>query len=158
MPTGNDSTVGTDPFTRFWTDMMAKAAAGGTASAGTSPEAAQQMRKVFFDALAEHADQFMRSEQFLAAMKQSMDNALAFRQQLNQFFTKGLQFAQMPTRSDADHVALLVRGMEDRVMDKLEELSSRIERMEQQQRSAQAPEQQQTRIAGAVPPAPGLTE
>jgi hypothetical protein len=63
-------------------------------------------------------------------MKQSMDQALAWQQMINQAMQKGLASAQAPTREDADHVALLVRGMEERVLSKLEELGRRVEQLE----------------------------
>ena len=121
-----------DPFTTFWTDFWQRMTPPGMAQAAPqpSPDMMAQMRKMFFESMADQADRFMRSEQFLAAMKQSMDNALAWQQMLNQFLQKGVSSVQMPTRADADHVVLLVRGMEERVMDKLEEMTRRIEKLE----------------------------
>jgi hypothetical protein len=131
MAGDNDhSFPGADPFTSFWTDMMGKMAAAGAPAPSPAKEWSDQMRKACFDAMAEQADQFMRSEAFLGAMKQSMDNSLAWREQMNQFLTKGWSTAQMSTRADADDMVRLVRGMESRLSAKLEELSSRIEQLE----------------------------
>ncbi len=120
-----------DPFTKFWTEFWGKLSESGGAPASPSADVMNQMRRVFFDAMARQADEFMRSEAFLAAMKQAMDSSLAWQQSLNQFLSKGLQTAQMPSRVDADHMAVLVRGMEERVLARLEELSQRVGRLEQ---------------------------
>lgn len=124
-----------DPFSSFWTEFMSRmwsAVPGASAAPPPSPsqEMMNQMRRVFFDAMAAHADQFMRSEAFLNSMKQSMDNALAWQQMMNQYLQKGVSATQMPSQADADHVVLLVRGMEDRVMKKLEELEKRVDRVD----------------------------
>lgn len=133
MPESYSSGVGADPFTGFWTDMMGRMAGAGVAAPPTSPDMMAGMRKAFFGAMTEYADEFMRSEQFLTAMKKSMDSSLALKQQINQFLTSGLQSAQMPSRSDTDHIVLLIRGLEDRVIKKLDALSERIEQLETQQ-------------------------
>ncbi len=130
MNDGSTSTMGSDPFTRFWTDMMGQMATVGLTPPAMNPDMADQMRKAFFSVLSKHAEEFMRSEQFLAAMKQSLDNALVFKQQMNQFMQQNLKAFNMPTSNDSDHVALLVRGMEERVMEKLEDMESRMERLE----------------------------
>lgn len=133
MAGDNKFGVGADPFSAFWTDFWARAAASGAgAIPQPPPDAMAQMRKAFFDALSEHMEGFMRSEAFLNAMKQSMDHALAWQQMMNQTLQKGLSGAQMPSRDSADHVVLLVRGMEERVLGKLEDMVTRIEKLEKQ--------------------------
>ena len=98
---GDTTTIpGADPMTRFWTDMVGRMAATSMSAPPASQEMIEQMRSAFLDVLSRHTDEFLRSEQFLAAMKQSMDSALAFRQQLNELLTKSLETLQMPTSSD----------------------------------------------------------
>lgn len=136
MATSNRTPFGgADPFTALWSEWMKKLAAsvpGGAeaASATATSEMAGQMRKTFFDAMSQHADQYMRSDAFLAAMKQSMDNALAWQQMVNQFLQKGVSGAQLPTRADSEHVVRLIRGMEDRLIAKLENMEGRVARLE----------------------------
>ena len=131
MADGNHTSMGMDPFTRFWTEFMTRAGGGSMMPPlAMTPEGMEQARKTFFEVLAKHAEEFMRSEQFLTAMKHSLDNALAFKQQMNQFLTRGLQTAQMPSRADSDHMVLLIRGVEDRILDKLDELGERVEALE----------------------------
>ena len=94
-----------DPFTQFWTDTMSKM--GGSAAAGSpvmpgmggaagsanpfeamQEEAARQMRRGMLDAWAKSCEEYLGSPQFLEVMKQSMDNALAFRKQVNEFLNQ----------------------------------------------------------------------
>ncbi|MCA9242661.1 MAG: hypothetical protein KDA32_01805 [Phycisphaerales bacterium] len=119
---------GADQFTRFWGDFVGRLSANGVAP--PSNDAAEAWRKAFFAAMTDHLDSFMRSEQFLAAMKQSMEGALAWQQTMNQALQKGLSAAQMPSRADTDHMVRLIRGMEDRLVDRLEELCGRVEALE----------------------------
>ncbi len=140
-----------DPFTRMWSDMMGRMAMPGMngmpgmTPPQPTPEMMDQMRKALFSSMTEQAEEYMRSEQFLDSMKKSMDNALAFKQQLNQFLQSGLQTMQMPTRSDSDHMVLLLRGMEERVLGKLEELCERVERLEQNRSGSDTPVSKSTR-------------
>ncbi len=132
MAEDNQAVPGFDPFMKFWADMTGRMAASGVTAPTGAPDMMAQMRKTFFGAMAEYADDYMRSEQFLSAMKQNMDNALAFKQQINQFLTSTLQSSQMPSRSDTDHIVLLVRGMESRIVEKLDDLSARVDQLEAQ--------------------------
>jgi len=132
-----------DPFTKFWSDMMAQmSGAAGSSGAGASPsgpfgafgpsqeEVARQMRQAFFDSWARYAEDYMRSDAFLDAMKKSMDQALAFKQQINEFLTKSLRESQMPTQDDTDSILLAVRRLEERVLDRLAALTRRVDAME----------------------------
>ncbi len=130
MADGNHSSASVDPLTGFWTDFMSRMGSVGMSTPPMSPEMLEQMREGFFGVLSKHADQFMRSEQFLKAMKSSMDNALAFRQQINAFLTKNLEDLQMPAASDIDGLVQAVREMEQRVTGKLDALAERLDRLE----------------------------
>jgi hypothetical protein len=124
----------TDVFSQFWMDMMSKMAPGAftapRASTSASDETMRQFRQAFFDSWAVHCEQFMRSEQFLGLMKKSMDSALAFREQLNEFLTKTLHENQMPARSDTDSILLVLRSMEERVLERIEGLNQRVSSLE----------------------------
>jgi hypothetical protein len=88
------------------------------------------MRQSFFDAWARSCDDFMRSDQFLEMMKRSMDGALAFRKQMNEFLTRALGEGQMPSRQDTDAIMDVLRSFQERVLDQLESLSQRVEALE----------------------------
>ena len=121
---------GIDPFMRFWSDFMSKMATAGTPAPQPPPDVVQQMRRVFFDTMAEQADQFLRSEAFLNSLKQGMEASLAWQQAMNQFLQKGLASAQIPTRTDADHLVTLLRNMEERIVDRVDDLSQRVDKLE----------------------------
>jgi hypothetical protein len=120
-----------DPFSRFWADLISKMSSAGFAA----PEPKQDdtfkaMRQAFFDAWAKHCDEFLHSQAFLDLMKKSLDSALAFKQELNEFLTKALHEQQIPARSDTDSILLVLRSFEDRVLDRLARLSDRVEKLE----------------------------
>ena len=120
-----------DVFTKFWTDAMSRAGAvGGTMFGASREEASKQMRQAFFDAWERQCEEYMKSEAFLKAMKQSMDNALTFREQMNQFLTTALRTYQMPSQDDTDSILLAVRRLEERVLKRVDDLSRRVEAME----------------------------
>lgn len=130
MSSNSNPFFGNDPFTRFWTDFMGKLASTGFTPPQPAPDVLKDIRRTFFDVLAEQADQFMRSEAFLNMMKQGVESGLAVQQTMSQFMQKGLQAAQMPSRADADHFVVLLRGMEDRIVERLDDLARRVDRLE----------------------------
>lgn len=149
MLDGNQAT-GFDSVTNFWTDMMGRMAAGGAAPPSGGTDAMKQMRKAFFGAMSEYSEEYMRSEQFLQAMKKGMDNSLAMRKQVNEFLTRNVQGAQMASSSDTDNIVLLMRGMEERIMGKLDDLADRVQRLETSQNGASksSPKASKTKRSG----------
>ncbi len=126
-------TNSTDPFSRFWMDMVSKMAPpgmGGASYPSPSEEAMRQARQAFFDVWAKHCEEYLGSEAFLDMLRKSMDNALAFKQQVNEYLTKALHESQMPTREDTDSIMLVLRSMEERVLDRLGKLSQRVDTLE----------------------------
>ncbi|MBL8880317.1 MAG: hypothetical protein JNG88_14480 [Phycisphaerales bacterium] len=121
---------GLDPFMQMWNDFAGRMSAVGMTPPQAGSDAAQQMRRAFFDSLTQYFDQYMRSDAFLNAMRQSMESGLAMQNMINQQLQKGLNAMQMPSRMDTDHVAMLVRGVEDRLLDRIDELHKRIDRLE----------------------------
>ena len=134
----NDGGATSDPFSRFWVDLMSKMS--GTPFAPTASQmqddAMKRMRQAFFDAWAKHCDEFLRSDAFLDVLKKSMDSALAFKQELNEFLTKALHDKQMPARSDTDSILLVLRSMEDRVLERMDRLAQRVDALESSVSSA----------------------
>ena len=128
-----------DPFTRFWSDFMAQASANGFPS-GTpaGQDASRHMQRIFLDAMAKYADDFMRSPQFLAMLKQMMDNAMAFKQQMDGFIGNALRSSQFASRDDAEAAAAGLQGFERRMSERLEEMSERLASLESKQRGGSA--------------------
>ncbi len=104
----------------------------GQTGSGVSPqdEMLKQARRVFLDTWGQQCEKFMGSEPFLEAMRQSMDQSIAFKQQLNDFLKRTLHDNQMPTRDDTDSIVEVLRSVEQRVVDRLDTLSQRVEALE----------------------------
>ena len=119
-----------NPFLAFWNDFYTKMVAAGLAPGKDPQDAAEQMRRSFFDAMSKYADEFLRSEVFLKAMKQSFDNVVAMQGATKQYLQKGLAAAQMPSLVDQEQVVGMIRGTEDRLFTRLDEIQSRIEKLE----------------------------
>lgn len=121
-----------DPFTKFWSDWMSQMGAMGMPqpAAPARDQAMKHMRQAFFDAWAQHCDEFMRSEMFLDTMKRSMDSALGFKQQMNEFLTRVLHESQAPARTDTDSIMLVLRSFEERVLNRIDDLGQRVTNLE----------------------------
>jgi hypothetical protein len=133
--TSKDANSGGDPFSRFWVDLISKMSTAGFGAAAPAPppheDTFRRMRQAYFDAWAKHCDEVLHSPAFLDMMKKSLDNALAFKQELNEYLTKALHENQMPARSDTDSILLVLRSLEDRVLDRLDRLTGRVENLEE---------------------------
>jgi hypothetical protein len=105
-----------DAFTSFWSEVFGKMSGSGMGSA--------------FGPTQEETNRVMRG-----MMKKSMDNAVAFRQQLNELLSKTLEHSQIPTRGDTDSILLAVRHFEQRVLDRLDALAQRVEELERREGS-----------------------
>jgi hypothetical protein len=120
-------------FQKIWMETVSKMTQAAFTFTPNSPppEILRQIRSGIFQALAESWSQFLRSPQFLEAMKQWMEQAVTFRRMSNDFLGKVRHEMQSPSRDDIDTVMLAVRHMEKRVLDRLEELSAELAEMKQ---------------------------
>ena len=130
-------------FQKIWMDTFSRMAqtAFSFSPDAAPPEMIRQMRSGIFQALAQSWDEYLRSPQFLEGMKQWMDNAILFRKMSNDFFTKARHETQDVAREDVDSVMLAVRHMEKRILDRMEDLSARVD--------AISPQSKRTRGDGA---------
>ena len=115
-------------FQKLWMESFTKAtqAAFKFTPDSAPPEMLRQMRAGIFQTIAESWDEYMRSPQFLDAMRQWMDNAVAFRKISNEFLGRVRNEMQAPSRSDIDTVMLAVRHMEKRLLDRLDDLAAQL--------------------------------
>jgi hypothetical protein len=115
-------------FQKIWMESMSKImqTAFTFGSDSPPPDVLRQIRSGIFQALAQSWEEFMRSPQFTESMKQWMDTAINFRKMSNDFMAKVRNEMQAPSRDDIDTVMLTVRHMEKRLLDRMEDLSSRI--------------------------------
>lgn len=137
----------TDPVTAFWRDMWARyagsagthgetpSATGFGAGFGTgaflSPDAMRRMQAAFYDAMAQYAEQYMRSPQFLEAMKRSMDQALAFRQQMDSFLKSNMATAFEASTGGANSEVLgAIRQVAANLDSRLGQIEARLSQVE----------------------------
>jgi hypothetical protein len=140
-------------FVRFWQDMMSQAAggpAGFDPAARMSSESLRQMRQVFFEAMSRACDEFMRSPPFLEMMKQTMDQSLAFRKQINEFLTSALQSAQAPTQDDMGEILKTLHTIETGLLRRVEDLSARVASMESGRKGRDSRSKSARKTAGSV--------
>ncbi len=125
-------------FQKMWTDSAAKILEATLTTSPNSPppEVLRQIRSGIFAALAQSWDEFMRSPQFLGAMKEWMENAISFRKMSNDFLARIRNEMQAPSSNDTDTVMLNVRHMEKRLLDRIEELSGELKTLKNGLRSA----------------------
>lgn len=138
MNDNNSSQAAMDPLSQFWTDMFARMnvpQAGAGAGPSLSQDSQKQMQRIFFDAMAKYFDDFMRSEQFLQMMKETMDRSLAFKQQVDSFLTQLYRGAQMPAKTDVDDISGLLRSIEANVLDRLGSLETKVAAVEEKRRT-----------------------
>jgi hypothetical protein len=143
MSDNDRSQTAPDPLSQFWGDFFTRAGmsppSGASAqSASPSKEAVQQMQRVFFDALAKYCDDFMRSEQFLTMMKETMDRSLAFKQQVDQFLGQLQRGVQSPAKADMDDLGGLLRSIEERVLSRLSALEDQVAAVEETRRTGRS--------------------
>jgi hypothetical protein len=128
-------------FQKIWTETMSKTMQAAFTFTPNSPppEVLRQIRSGIFQALAESWDKFMRSPEFLEAMKQWMEQAVSFRKMTNDFLGTVRHEMQAPSREDIDTVMLAVRHMEKRLLDRIEQLSLQVNGSSQQRLRAKGP-------------------
>jgi hypothetical protein len=91
------------------------------------PEMAKQMRSMALSAMSQYAEEFMRSPEFLQAMKLSLDSAIAFRKQINDFLTEMQHNAQGVARQDVDSLMVTMRHIETRLLDAVDRIATRLD-------------------------------
>lgn len=143
MSDNDRSQTAADPFSQFWGDFFSRAgmsppSAAAAQTPSPSKEAVQQMQRVFFDALSKYCDDFMRSEQFLKMMKETMDRSLAFKQQVDQFLSQVQRGMQSPAKADIDDLGGLLRSIEERVLSRMSALEDKFAAVEETRRTGRS--------------------
>ncbi len=120
-------------FQKIWIETFSKLAQTGFSITpdAAPPELLKQMRSGIFSALAKAWDEFMRSPQFLESTKAMMESAIAFRKFSNEFLTNAHHGFQGTAQADIDNIMLAIRHLETRVLDRIEDISTRLDTMEQ---------------------------
>ncbi len=121
-------------FQKMWAETASKIVQAAFTFTPNSapPEILRQIRSGIFGALAQSWEEFMRSPQFLESMKQWMDNAISFRKLTNEFLAKTRNDLQAPSREDVDTLMLNIRHMEKRLLDRVDEVATQVNRLNQE--------------------------
>src|SRR5438552_11130235 len=119
-------------YQKIWMETFSRMMQTAFTSAPDSapPEILRQMRSGIFQALAQSWDEYLRSPQFAESVKQWMDSAIFYRKMTNDLLTKSRHETQDVAREDIDSVLLAVRHMEKRILDRVEDLSARVEALD----------------------------
>jgi len=149
--TSTEESFGINPeqaaaFQKIWLDSATKMfqTAFTASSNSPPPEMLKQIRSGIFAALAQSWDEFMRSPQFLDAMKQWMENAISFRKMSNDFLARVRGELQAPSRDDTDTLMLSIRHMEKRLLDRVEEIGAELKTLKQEISARPAPARKTT--------------
>jgi len=119
-------------FQKIWMETFTRMAQSAFTFSPDSapPEVLRQMRSGIFQALAQSWDEYLRSPQFMEATKQWMDSAIFYRKMTNDLLTKARHETEDIAREDIDSIMLAVRHMETRILDRLEDLTARVDALD----------------------------
>jgi len=93
-----------------------------------TPEMLKKMQSAWFEAMAQYSEQYMRSPQFLESMKKSMDQALTFKAQMDEFLKNSMAQAVTPQNSANAEVMAAIRRVESDLRKEIAELKELVER------------------------------
>jgi len=118
-------------FTRMWTSLASEMAKAGVSfdPQQPAPDAARAMRNTMIQTMNEHAQDFLRSPEFLSGMKQALDSSMAARKQLNDFLAQAQHEFQSASRDDADQVMSAIQSLETRITSGMDRLGDHINRI-----------------------------
>lgn len=142
-------------FQKIWLETMSKMAQVAVTISPNSPppDVVRQLRGGMLQVLAASWDEFMRSPKFLEGSRQWLDNALAFRKLSNDFMGRVRTELQAPSRADIDSIMLTVRHMEQRLLNRLDDLAGQVGALERGgRRSSEAGERRGQRTPAAKRP------
>jgi hypothetical protein len=118
-------------WTRFWMDSASQAMQSMMPAGSTqSPEVIRKARGDLMQMWSDWCEQWLRSPAFLEAQKQMLDGNLAVRKQFRTAVRRMQREMQLAGREDIDALEAAIRRSERRILDQLDEMSSRIQAME----------------------------
>ncbi len=118
-------------FAKLWSDSCSRLmqTAMSYSPESTPPDLLRQIRTGFLQALSQSWDEFLRSPQFLAGMKQMMDQAVSFQKHSADVLTKARHATEGVAHEDVESLRASLIQMEHRLsehMDALSEHSSQL--------------------------------
>lgn len=115
-------------FQKLWMDSCAKmAGAWSEYSPGSPPvEEVRKVRTGILKGLAEAWEEYMRTPQFMEAMKATLNGMLELRRLSRDGMNRLHEQFEIPTKEDIDGVLLAIRHIERRVLDRIEDIDERL--------------------------------
>jgi hypothetical protein len=92
-------------------------------------EAARQFRGAFFKTMSDQVEEFLRSEAFLQSIKKSLDSGLKFQKQYQDAMAGFRHATAGVAASDVDAILRTLHQLETRILDRLEDLEARVEKL-----------------------------
>ena len=119
-------------WTRFWMDSAAQAMQSWMPAGGStqSPELVRKARGDMMQMWSDWCEQWMRSPAFLETQKQMLDGNLAVRKQFRAAVRRMQREMQLAGREDIDALEAAIRRSERRILDQLDEMSSKLQALE----------------------------
>ena len=119
-------------FQKIWLETFNKMAQAGLSFTPESapPEFLRQMRSGIFAALSKSWEEFLRTPQFLEATKTMMENAITFRKMSADLLTQAQHSVQGVARSDIKDLMQAIHHLETRILNRIEDVSQRLEKLE----------------------------
>ena len=118
-------------YGKMWSDFAATLTKAGMAFSpeDTPPDAARSVRTNVLKAWSQYCDDFLRSEEFVNTMKQSMKQSIEFKKQMNQMMGNVHHEFQGASRQDIDHLMQTISHLERRIIDSVERMESQLDAM-----------------------------
>jgi hypothetical protein len=122
----------TAAFAKLWSDACTRLMQAAMASNPETapPEVLRQIRGGLMQALAQSWEEFLRSPQFLEGMKQTMEQAVAFRNLSTEFLTKTRHATEGVAQEDMESLHAALGQMQSRLARQMEALSAQVSRLE----------------------------
>ena len=118
-------------YGKMWSDFAATLTKAGMAFSpeDTPPDAARSVRTNVLKAWSQYCDDFLRSQEFVNTMKQSMKQSIEFKKQMNQMLGNVHHEFQGASRQDIDHLMQTISHLERRIVDSVERMENQLDAM-----------------------------
>jgi len=123
-----------ETLAKFWTEFMSKMATAGMDfdPRNLSQETQNTLRNAMFQAMGDACDEYMRSEAFGQSVRDMMQQAIQFRQQMNDALGQVQFDMQAVTKQDMDFISAEIQHLHDqneRVSERLNKITEQLERL-----------------------------
>jgi BMFP domain-containing protein YqiC len=123
---------GMNTFAKMWSDFVTESMRAGLSFSidRAPPEVSRDMQSQMLKAWGDYCEKFMRSEDFLSMLKQSLSVSVEARKQFNDMLANTQHELQLASRQDVDQIMATLQRMEHSMVDYLEELAARLSDLE----------------------------